>query len=156
MLRLTDTEKAAKVFDVLAQDHRPRMSLAQIAEAAGISLSQAQQGWSWLRKTMPDLAIMEPHRQNTVYYLSDDFSDGARYILWQTKHLLARMMSDKDTVRQLSTLAEGNPKRAQVLRKMARALDAVGLYAEELIITSGAEAGLDESELEKLLEAAAA
>ena len=153
--KLTNNEKAARVFDVLSQNHRPRLSLAQIAEEANLSVAQAQQGWTWLRRTMPELCIMEPHRQNTVYYLSDEFTDGARYILWQTRHMMTRMATDRHTVRQLSLLADVSTRRGRAIAKMAKLLDSVDLFMAELIQASAEEAGMTEEEVDKLLEAAA-
>ena len=66
---------------------------------------------------------MEPHRQNSVYYFTEEFNDGMSYLHWQCKHIYARVNSAQVSVGQLTPLAAAHPDVAKELHDTEMALN---------------------------------
>jgi hypothetical protein len=149
-----DEEKARRLFGVLNQKPRPRLTLGEIGERTGMSPAQVRKGWKKLRQTLGEqIAVMEPHREASVYYLSEEFNDGARYMLWQAKHLYTRIASAQLTVRDLHRAGQHMPEAVRPLKQSDRNLGGALANIEQLLGTMGRRAGLTDEELDKMLVA---
>jgi hypothetical protein len=105
---VTDADKADAIFAVLSElDEGVGLTKAELEEETGFSSAQFRAGWYRLRRDLGNLALVEPHREDTIYRLSSDYSDGAadRYRLWQGKNTYRRLWSHLATLGQMARVA---------------------------------------------------
>lgn len=152
--KVDDSEKAQRVFSLLNQVPRPRLTIGDISSQTAMSPAQVRKGWGILRKTLGEqIAVMEPHREHSVYYLSEEFNDGARYMFWQARHLYARIASARYTVRDLLRAGDHMPEAVRPLRQSEGNLVGAFSNIQQLLEAMGRRAGIPDEELERILAA---
>jgi hypothetical protein len=157
-LVVPDEEKAQRVLAALLPDDgsRPRLTMPQIENLTGLSPAQARRGWRLLRRVLQNVAVMEPHRQNSVYYLSEEFDDGTSYLFWQAKHLYTRVVSARGTVAQLRQVAESIPGVGPSLSLTEANLSGAWANLTQLVRTLADQLGVPVEEVERFLQRDAA
>jgi hypothetical protein len=151
---ISNDEKVNRVFGVLSQEPRPRLSMRELAHATSLSLSQAYEGWRALRQILSDhVAVMEPHGAATVYYLSDEFQPGAEYLYWQTRHIYTRVNSARASVRDLERAADLVPAVTGALEDTADNFGGVRANLRQALRFLGAQIGVPDEEIARVLAA---
>jgi DNA-binding transcriptional regulator GbsR (MarR family) len=151
--KVSPEEKAARLFEELADGER--LTLRELVARTKMSRSQVYQGWAELRRYLGRGAcIVEPHRQATVYYLSDDYDDGARYILWQSRHVFRRIVATKQTVKALQEATQRTGQDAAQPALAAAHAGLVGATAamDNLIRELARQAGHKPADVERWLK----
>jgi hypothetical protein len=147
-------EKAERVFGALMPDDgtRPRLTIPQLQVLTGMSRVQVRQGWKWLRETLGvSIAVMEPHREYSVYFLSDEFDDGVAYLFWQTSNVYRRVVSARNTLRDLKRASEHLPEVANALEESEGNLSGVRSNLRQLLRELHERAGVSEDKLNAIL-----
>lgn len=146
-----DHEKAQRVFNLLAAEPRQRLTIWEIADETGMSLAQTRKGWKLVRDLLGQLAVMEPHRENSVYFLTDDFDDGAQYVFWQTRQVYSRVKSERRTLASLQTATAHRADVQNVLAEAEANLAGTWSNLRQVIRALGVELKVDSAELAKIL-----
>jgi AraC-like DNA-binding protein len=148
--RLSNEEKVDRVFQALSGDPRPKLSLRQLQEETGMSASQVKGGWHLLKRMLGTLAVVDLGRQNTVYHLSDEFTDGAQYLLWQARHIYTRICSERATLMQLTTISDS--QFAKPLVETEGNLGGAWANLRQLIRDVAKHLGYTDTEITEILE----
>lgn len=93
-----------QIFDLLTS--QGKLTKFQIMEATGLSLSQFRAGWSFLRRSLGSLCVVENHGEASTYHLSNEGSiEAEQYRYWQDQHIYRRLFSLRRTLGQMQEIA---------------------------------------------------
>ena len=153
---LTHEDKAGRIFDAL--NEHGKLTRVQIMELTGMTRGQFRNGWSYLRRQLGTIAIVDNHREATTYRLSNEPSiEAERYRLWQDRTIYSRLWSLRATLRQMREIAKRTDEAdGEALLAADQGIgDAIAAMKGE-VRRAGMRAGVDETEVERMLDAVAA
>jgi hypothetical protein len=81
---LTLEDKQERVFQALANGQK--LTKRQLVDATEMSTTQVVEGWRGLRgQADGHMWVMEPHREHTLYFASEECEPMLHYMLWQAR-----------------------------------------------------------------------